>query len=121
LQLSPAVTELTEYRQALLCGALGGIAVASDHRYLGAGAQRRRDPPLVAECPEACKRIVDQCFGLGRITEIRSDEGVEPFQDGPCAGVGNVSERRRGGMPAALSGEGLETALPGRGRGPGGS
>ena len=56
LQLPPAIAELAEYRQALLGITVGRGGVAPDHRQLGAGAQGRRYPPLVAERPEAGQR-----------------------------------------------------------------
>ena len=121
LQLPPAVTELAEYLQALLGVAMHRGRVAPDHRQLGAGAQGRRDSPLAAERAEACQRPGDHGLAHGWVTEIRRDEGVEPLQRGPDGGVVDAVGRRRGGMPAALSGESGKTAQPGRGRGPAGS
>ena len=116
LQLPPPVTELTEYRQALLGVGPGGGRVAPDHGHLGAGAQGRRDAPVVAEGPEAGQRPGHHGLGHGRITEVRCDEGVEPFQRGTHSGVVDAAERRDG-VRAALPGETRKAAPPGRGRG----
>src|SRR5262249_1758770 len=118
LAAAPSVTKLAEHRQALLGVALSGGGVASNHCQLGAGAQGRRDSPPVAECPEACQRLAEHGLANGWVTEIGCDEGVEPFQRGPDAEIVDAAERRRGGVPAALSGEDRETGPPGRGRGP---
>src|SRR5437763_15736476 len=112
-QLPPAITELTEYRQALAGVAVHGGGVAPDHRQLGAGAQGRRGSPLVAERPEAGQRPVGHRLARGRVTEIGCDESVEPFQRGPDGGVADIAEGRRGGLLAALSGESGQAALPG--------
>ena len=63
LQLPPAVTELAEHRQAPLGEPPRGGTVAADHRYLGVGAQRRRDSPLVALRPEVGKSAAEQRLG----------------------------------------------------------
>src|SRR5262249_16767162 len=118
LQLPPSVPEPAEYRQALLGVTLRGGGVAPDHRQLGAGAQSRSDSPLVAERPEACKRLTDHGLAHGWVTEIRCDEGVEPLQGGPDPGVVDAAKRLGGAVLAMLSSEGRETARPGRGSGP---
>src|SRR5262245_62606548 len=73
LQLPPSVPELAEYRQTLLGVTLRGGGVAADHRQLGAGAQSRSDSPLVAERPEACKRLTDHGLAHGRSDEHTSE------------------------------------------------
>src|SRR5215475_2804397 len=118
LQLPPSVPELAEYRQALLGITPRGGGVAADHRQLGAGAQGRSDSPLVAERPEACKRLTDHGLARGWVAEIRCDKGVEPFQGGPDRGVVDAAKGLGGGVFATLSGEGCETAPPGGGSGP---
>src|SRR5581483_10865520 len=77
LQLSPAVTELAEHRQALLGEPLGGGIVAADHRELCACAQGRRYTPLVAGRPEARDRVVKHGLGHRAVAEIRRDEGMK--------------------------------------------
>ena len=70
LQLPPAVTELAEDLQALLGVTVHGGRVAPDHRQLGAGAQGRRDSPLVAKRLEARERLVRHSARHGWIAEI---------------------------------------------------
>jgi hypothetical protein len=119
LQLPPPVTELTEYRQAVAGVVAGGGRVAPDHGQLGAGAQGRRYAPLVVEGPEAGQRPADDGLARGRITEIRCDERVKPFQRGARHGVVDAAERRDGVL-AALPGESRKAVPPGCGRGAGG-
>ena len=121
LQLPPAVTGLTEHRQALLGAAVRGGRAASVHRQLGAAcpgpprfpAGRRAPPPKLASAGPAVASPADGS------PKISCDEGLIPLRCGPdgvidAAGGG-------GGHACGVVRRGCETAVPGRGPGGGGS